>query len=153
MNVSLIADYADILAALAIIASLVFVALQVRQNTAELKNSHWEGVIDRVNGFHARALDGETAKIIQKGRQGFNDLDDVERIAFEGWIHEFVTSMAAVRGLSKTGVLRPQMLEAADQRVRWMFRHQGVREWWESQDRVPFASDTAAGINDLIKTI
>ena len=61
--------------------------------------------------------------------------------------------MAAVRGLGKTGVLRPQMLEVADQRVRWMFRHQGARDWWHAEDRVPIAADTATRIDDLIKEI
>ena len=86
MNLSLIADYADVLAALGIMASLAFLAWQIRKNTAELKNTHQESLIDRYNSLHSRLYDQITAAVVLKGRQSFELLEGVERLAFESWM-------------------------------------------------------------------
>jgi hypothetical protein len=150
MNLSLIADYADVLSTLGIILSLGFVAYQVKQNTRELRYGHWETVIDRLNAFHSRTLDATAADIVNRGQQSYEDLNAAERLAFEGWMHEFILSFAPLRELARQGILPPGRLEVANERVRWMFRNQGVIEWWRSANRVPFAADTAAKIDELM---
>ena len=94
MNFSLIADYADVLAALGVILSLVFVAAQVRQNTTQLKQGPRDQLLDRLNTFHATALDKEVAATIVKGQQSYESLNETERLAFEGWMHQFIFAYA-----------------------------------------------------------
>lgn len=153
MDFTLIADFADVLAAVGIIASLAFVAFQVRQNTNELRNAHWESVVQRVNMFHSRAFDKETAIILDKGKKSYRQLEDPERLAFEGWMHEFVLGYGTAQTLIGQGILKPEFGRVADQRARWLFRHAGAKEWWRSEDRVPFAPNTAARIDELMKEI
>ena len=152
MDFSLIADYADVLAALGIIASLVFVALQVRQNTHQLKNAHLESSIDRDTVFFSRAYDPRTAAIVVKGRQSYGSLDDVERLAFQSWMREFITTFATTFLLARQGLLRPQQREMLDQRLRLVFGHQGAMEWWRAADRVPLPADIVARIDELVQT-
>ena len=48
MNISEIAAIADVLAAIGVIASLLFVALQVRHNTKATRNQYWLSSLDRI---------------------------------------------------------------------------------------------------------
>jgi len=152
MNFSLIADFADLLAAFGIVASLVFVSMQVRQNTTALKNTHLESSIDRDTLFYSRAYDPPTATIIRKGQQSYGSLDDVERLTFESWMREFLTSYASTFLLARQGLLRSELRDMHEQRVRWVFRHQGAREWWHSENRIPLPVDTVAWIDKTIGT-
>lgn len=68
----------------------MFVSFQVKQNTHELKNSHFENVVQRINNFHARTYDKDTAAILRKGQESYAQLAAGERLAFESWMHEFV---------------------------------------------------------------
>ncbi len=48
----LIANLADLIAALGVIGSLVFLAIQVRENTKTVRNTHWENHLNRLaNNF------------------------------------------------------------------------------------------------------
>ena len=153
MNPSLIADYADVLAALGIILTLGFVALQIRQNTNQIKNANAERSVGRDIAFHGRALDKETAAIIEKGQQSYKGLTESERLAFEAWMFEFVLGVALLWRLSGQGVLIPGLRDLPEQRARWMFRHPGVKEWWQSENRVPITAYVVARIDDVIKAI
>ena len=57
---------------------------------------------------------------------------------------------ATAFALELQGILRPELKDVFDRRVRWIFRHQGVKEWWHVKDRVPVATDITARINELI---
>ena len=153
MNFSLIADYADILAAMGIILTLGFVALQIKQNTNAIMNTNVEGSVNRVIAFHGRAFDKETAAILEKGQQSYKGLIESERLAFEAWMIEFVTGIALMWRLYGQGVLGPTLHDLPDQRIHWMFRHPGVKEWWQSENRVPIAANVVARIDDVIKAI
>ena len=153
MDFSLIADYADVLAALGIIVTLGFVALQIKQNTDELRNTHVEGTVERAIAFFGRAHNKETATIIEKGQQSYKGLIETERLAFEAWMHEFVLGTALLWRLDGQGKLGPTFGDIPNERVRWMFRHPGVKEWWHSDNRVPITTNVIARIDDVIKSI
>ena len=151
MDFSQIANIADVLAAVGIILTLGFVALQIKQNTNEIRNTHVEVAVDRHAAFHVRALDKETAAIIEKGQQSYKALIETERLAFEAWMFEFVIGVGLLWRLSGQGVYGSTYGDLPDQRVRWMFRHPGVKEWWQSENRVPITAPVVAHIDDVIK--
>ena len=126
MNLSLIADYADVLAALGIILSLFFVAFQIRRNTREVSATHLETVLDRNNELHARLYDHETAAIVLKGQQSYENLDDIERVIFGTWMREFITTFSATNIIARQGILRPALRDAYDQRVHLFVGRAGV---------------------------
>ena len=71
----------EIIAAIAVIASLIYVGKQLRQNTSQMRvnaatiYSQWaDGVYSRV------ASDREFAEVWQKGKSDFNSLDEVDKL-------------------------------------------------------------------------
>ena len=150
MNISVVAGIADLAAALGVIASLIFLALQIRQNTETVKNSHWEATLQRDNTHTARTLDEHVANIVQKGRKSYSGLTDSEKLVFESWIYEWTMVYEGLTIFSTKGILRPEVKDVADQELEWYFCAPGVREWYLSENRRPITSDLAVRIDKVI---
>ena len=70
MNWDAISTIAEVIAAVGVIASLLFVAYELRRNTGEVRRTNWESTVDRFNTLWSRT--------------GGDDLADVEWA--EKWI-------------------------------------------------------------------
>ena len=79
MNLSNIADIADLLAAAGVIATLIFLAMQIRQNTKAVQNTRWESYLDRLANNFARPMNEQVATVIVKGNRSFAALNDTEK--------------------------------------------------------------------------
>ena len=118
MNISFIADFADVLAALGVIASLLFVAFQVRQNTSTVRNQHYESILGRLADGFSRPLDGQVAETLDKGRRNFEDLTAPEKLIFDAWANEYVMSIFNVATLSRQGLVDPGIAAMVDRRIK-----------------------------------
>ena len=102
MNLSAAADLADLLAALGIIATVIFLALQIRQNTKALENTRWESYLDRLANSFARPMDERVATVILKGNRSFNALSDAEKLVYSAWADEYILSAALLSDVPRS---------------------------------------------------
>ena len=137
MNASIIADYADIAAAIGVIASLLFVAFQVRQNTKAMHNQAYASIVERFAENVARLSDERMAITLDKGKRNFNDLSDPEKLTFGAWAQEYISVFNRNLGLSGQGLLGPQIEEMAQRQLKWFFKYPGMGQWWRNADRHP----------------
>jgi len=93
------------------------------------------------------------AEIVQKGIKSFNGLSDTEKVVFASWAHEFVVTASQQRRMGALGLLRPALVKVANERLTWLFKAGGSREWWKSQNRMPLVRDLEATIDELIRSI
>ncbi len=83
MNLSYLANIADILAALGVIASLVFVGMQVRRNTLETRITNHQILSQRaIEWAENISANLQVAEIYNKGLADYEQLTQVERIRF-----------------------------------------------------------------------
>lgn len=118
MDFSLIANSADLVAAFGVIASLIFLAVQVRRNTNEVRNSHLQSSQALFASFRSTTLDLRVAEVIEKGKQSFHELSQVEKMVFTSWMHEFMIVSDNFVRLGRDGFLAPGMAEYAEKRIR-----------------------------------
>jgi len=135
--------------------SLIFVAVQIKASTLEMKAAHWESLLDRISNLTSRTLDRDVAGIVQKGLKSFNGLSDTEKVVFASWAHEFVVTASQQRRMGALGLLRPALVNVANERliITWLFKAVGSREWWKGQNRIPLVRDLEATIDELILSI
>ena len=152
MSLSDLASVANLIAAVGVVISLVFVAVQIKASTLEMKTAHWESLLDRISNLTSRTLDRDVAESVQKGIKSFNDLNDTEKVIFASWAHEFVLIASQQRRMGALGLLRPALVDVANARLAWLFKARGVREWWKDQNRIPLASDLVAMIDELVRS-
>ncbi len=73
--------FAEVIASIAVVASLIFVALEVRKNTRESEITHWGSVVDRFNAVYRQTENIQLANLVAKGRESYDGLVD-ERDAY-----------------------------------------------------------------------
>ena len=139
MNWDAVGAIAEAAGAIAIFVSLVYVAVQIRQNT--LQNSRsieaaqlaaFERNIESAN--HIRELlilDPDLARLLQKGYGSFKGLDKVEQFRFGLLMRNIFTALqgAYIRQHSVNQDLID--VEGTGFVVDELLAHRGVREWLE----------------------
>ena len=150
MNVSDYADLADIIAALGVIGSLLFLAFQVRQNTRTVRNQHWESHLDRLANSFGRQLDDQVASVIDKGRQNYDDLSGQEKIVFNAWASEYLANVFSSIGFYKQHILDPDTAVMGERRLEWFFKDSGASRWWRDPVRHPVPANYEKLINNFL---
>jgi hypothetical protein len=135
----------------AVIASLLFVGVQILRGTQALRLSHFREVSDGVRESLAPAMvDGELAAIALRGFGDLGSLDAVERYRFDllclGWLLQFeLASMANKEGVYPSDNIVP--LRAAV--GAWM-NTPGGTAWWQER-RVWFGSVAQEAIDGALQ--
>jgi len=151
MNLSAVADLADLLAALGIIVTVIFLALQIKQNTKALENTRWESYLDRLANSFAKPMDERAATVIVKGNKSFNALSDTEKLVFSAWADEYILSAALLLTYQDQAVLGSMTTNTADRRLAWFFGVPGNLEWWRHNRRHPVPLHVEMRINRWIE--
>ena len=84
---------ADIVAAAAVVASVVFLGLQVRESNRQARLSNWRALLDALARFKGLTNDLTFAEMVERGHRDFGALQPHEQRAFglylEQGIHVF----------------------------------------------------------------
>jgi hypothetical protein len=137
VNVSDVAALADVLAALGVIGSLLFLAFHVRQNTRTVRNQHWESHLDRLSSCFARPLDIQVASVISKGQTNYGDLSGPEKLVFNGWASEYLANVFGSMGFYREGIFDSERAVVGEQRLKWFFGNAGTIQWRHDPTRHP----------------
>lgn len=89
----------------AVVASLVFVGYEVRQNTSQLRTDAARSVTEMVNHLNAGIFsDAALAVIVRKGAWDFAALDEIERAQFESYQFARLNIADYIMDLEQEGV-------------------------------------------------
>ena len=126
---------ADLLAAAGVIASLIFVAFEIRKNTAQTRQANWGSAADRFNAVYAQSDDIGLAELIIKGRQNYHDLSEAEKLSFGHYLEQLCIAIEAllVHGESLAHG-REAMLALAKRHLAFHLGFPGARQWYEEFD-------------------
>ena len=132
---------ADLIAAVGVIASLVFVALQVKENTKTVKNTYWENHLNRLANNFSRPLDPAVADVICRGNRSFDSLGEEDKTVYSAWANEYMLSTSFLLVFRQQGDLNPELTNTAERRITWLFGKPGAIQWWRHEIRhpVPYA--------------
>ena len=84
MNLSDVGNMAEAVAAVAVVISLVYLAIQIRQNTKAVRASSYQEVANGVTNFNSSlAQNKEMARIYLKGNEDPKQLSPEESLRFE----------------------------------------------------------------------
>lgn len=131
MEFSEISAIADLLAALGVIASLLFVAYEVRNSTREAKRTNWESTVNRLGAAWSRTSNESLPDVLHKGRENFQSLSGPEKIVFQGHHCEFLLAVEAVFVLGANQVYGEGVLVVCRRSLAFLMSFPGTREWWQ----------------------
>ncbi|MDX1404634.1 MAG: hypothetical protein R3192_08850 [Woeseiaceae bacterium] len=152
MTLAGLASLAEIVASLGVIASLIFVAIQIRQNTQQTKLSNWGSVVDRYNTVYSHTNDLNLANLVAKGRKSYKNLTDGEKISFGHYLEQLCIANEGSLQFSAVNVHgQEDNLALFGKHIRFHLGFKGAREWFEEfEAQRGFPPQIAAAIHQAI---
>ncbi len=137
MTLENLGNVGEFLGAIAVVTSLIYLSVQVRQNSALQQASVVSAVSDAVASSLSAMHDTETADLMIRGLAGLEPLSDVERFRFSVLMFTVFNSCQKAFYLHQSGVAPEDLWTRIQGVIRFYFENPGVHEWWEgATDRI-----------------
>jgi hypothetical protein len=132
MNLERYALIAEIVGGLAVIVGLVFVGLELRQNTIVQRVTATQTlVVDYENAVDLLTKDNESACIYVRGNNGLSNLSGIERYRyFVMWFH-LLRAAEQLHYYSLEGMVDARIWRGFQRQLDEVIRYPGVKEYWQ----------------------
>jgi hypothetical protein len=141
MNLTEVSQVSQTLGSVAVVASLLFVGFQIRQNTkATRAASHHavSGELNRLNILWAR--NGEITRIWLSGLSDRSVSPPEERWRFDSMVRAYLHVCETMYIQADLGAGDFGIVTAEENGIKTVFSSESVREWWEEN---PFGFSSA----------
>ena len=136
MDFKAIGAVAEIVSAIGVIASLIYLAIQVRQNTRAVRNStHHALTTTRLDYIALVAENPDLSRILRVGSEDYAALAEDERHRFDLIMYYSFSAGENFFYQYTQGALDQGQWERWCETLRQYFTQQGIREWFASTPR------------------
>jgi len=155
MTLSLIAAIADLLTALAVVVSLLFVAYEMHASNRQAKRANMQSMLDGIRNLKHWGRDVATSEIIVRGRLSFHDLSPTEKFVFANFMEECIAAYDSFLLVNDSNLLQEGEAERAGRGAfRQFLAHPGAREWWrQSGMETRWPTHLVGAIEDAIAEV
>ena len=131
----------ELVAAIATVATLGYLALQLKQNTKALRSQTFQqSSMDMSLTANAISSNGELAEIVVKASESLDDLSPQERIRFHFWMVVALRRFEAIYVQSIYGSIDRVRIEGFERSILTLISSGGPAEWWKTA-KTAFSSD------------
>ena len=143
MSLEDLGNIAELVAAIAVLVSLIYLALQIRQNTEQIKQSilsvrasAFDTSLSSSAGFIVNiAQDPDLADIYRRGLIG-ESLNETEWIRFRFVISNLFGHYEHLYYQHRAGLAEPEYWESRAANMEWYFAQPGWRAYWDEAGRL-----------------
>jgi hypothetical protein len=138
----------QIVAVVGIFASLIFVGLQIRQNTKAIKATSHHAITDSFNAINSLILsDPKVARVWRLAITGSQELDEDERTSADFMLLRIFETLYYQY---KNGTMDKQLFDAELKTLKWAFTYPGSQAWWAANP-ISLSDEFRAFIDGLIR--
>ena len=141
MNWEAIGAIGEVVGAVAVVVTLVYLAIQVREGSRATRANSAQLFANGVNTFNLM-----TANSVEQSRIARMVFDDPEsftpdeRFCADSMIAAVCRVLEGALMQNELGALHPQTLEVVEETIRKLFATQAYQQWWEDKaDFYPFS--------------
>lgn len=144
MSLSLLANLADVIAAVAIVLSLIFVGYELQQNRTQAELANWRELLETLVDYKGLTHDPAFAEFVTRAHADYDALSDTDKLRFGLYLEQGVHIFG---NFLKHNDALPRKLEGLDDAVTNLFIDMlttpGGSTWWaEAHDRGRFMPST-----------
>jgi hypothetical protein len=134
MNWEMLAAVGQLAAVLVGIPSLIYLAIQIRAQTRERRQSAVNALTVQW-GDLTRALhdSGEFSAIFLRGMQSFNDMDAVVKVRFSAFFMRFFNYFEGMYLSHCDGMLTASSWSKVERTMSDLIAYPGTQQWWETR--------------------
>ena len=137
MNWEAISAVSDFLAALAVIVTLGYLAVQIRQNTSTLKSTATQGAHDQTAALYdLLASDSELSEIFVRGLEAPDTLDESETARFFSLLMSATFKMQNWYMQTESGAIEGELLTSWMKVIRQLSALPGWQEFWRQRGQI-----------------
>src|SRR5215475_1430321 len=134
MTLNDLANLGQVVGAIAVVISLIYVALQIRQNTNAVRSATAQTVHEHFsNWYNLLAADAELAQIASKGLRDYASLSEQERVRFIAIFMSFVSYSQNAFLKWREGLLKPALWLGWEQVMLNLFGAPGGKAFWKER--------------------
>ena len=151
MSIQDLGSLGELIAAVATIATLVYLAIQIRQNTRALRGTFHDSSVGRIQGWNlAIASDPALSSIYHRAVQG-GELSEEEEDRFRLLLNYALIGTEAVYYQQLRGNVDPEIWQGQLARLRTMFILRRFRTWWHHETRPPLTESFEGFVNEELR--
>ena len=151
MNWDAIGAIGEIIWAAAVIITLGYLAIQIRQGTDLARTQYHTNSVQNLKSYqHWKAANSDNARIFREGMMDFRLLGPDERVMFDGVLDDFILSFKDVLEAYERGFMDRETYGAWEGYVGSHLAMPGALKWWEHA-RIGFIEKLQRTINSAIE--
>jgi hypothetical protein len=132
LDITTLAAWGEFLGGIAVIASLIYLAGQIRMNTKTVRASNFGDLLTANAEFASITTDPEVASLYLRGLNDFVGLNTVDQMRFGGLVSHMFNSVYRAWHHHEQGLLDDIMWENQPHSMVTHLGLPGVRQWWEA---------------------
>jgi len=134
MNWEMLAAIGQLAAVFVGIPSLIYLAVQIREQTKERRQSAVNVLTAQWGDLTCALHDSaELSAIFLRGVQSFADLDAVSKLRFSSFFNRFFNHFEAMYFSYLDGILTASAWGKIDRTLSDFIAYPGIRQWWETR--------------------
>jgi len=151
LDLQTFANLGEFVGGIAVIVSLAYLALQVRQNTQSLRTENYARALERISSMQAQlSRDGNLSRIFAKGVADASKLTPQERIQFTWALYEAFGAFEFMFHAARTNTLPEEVWARWSSSVAWWLSFAGVQNWWHNRP-APFSQSFSSFVEDILR--
>ena len=132
MTLDQLGNVGELIGAIAVVVSLVYLAIQVRQNTAAVHSSTHQGMLGEVHQVLASLTEGhQVAELFVKANEDFDALSEPDRVRFHALIGRFLNIYETAYYSYRRSNLEPELWRAWETGLVFWVSGPAVQRYWE----------------------
>ena len=149
-NLELLASLGEIVGSIAVVVSLIYLAVQVRQSTRAQRMENSSRILDRTAAMQgALSRDPAMSVLFSKGISDPSTLTAHERIQFTWAMYEFFGALEFMFLAAKENSIPDEIWQRWSSAAAWWLTFAGVQAWWKVRP-IPFAESFSTYVESLL---
>ena len=151
MNLETLGNLGEFVSAIAVVISLIYLALQVRHNTRSVRTENYARALERVSSMQSRlSQDGDFCALFNRALSDPFGLSPDERIQFTWCLYEMFGGQEFLFHQSQDGTIPEEVWERWSATTAWWLTFPGVRAWWLARPTA-FSAGFTAYVDGLLE--
>ena len=148
MTIAELGSIGELVGAAATVATLLYLAIQIRANTRATRRQTLDDTIDRLVQWQRRLAESpDNFRCWIDGHRDFSGLSIEDRVRFTSLMSEVLAAFEATLDAAKSGDVKPETVKAVRVLILQLFRSKGVRDYWDTT--ALFASDFMKEVHEI----
>ena len=137
----LLGNYGEFVGAIAVVVTLAYLAVQVRQNTTGMQASSYQQWVSIHTQVFGEFMDKDFSKMVFAGCEDARNLDEGSYQQFMAYFRQYMHMQQAQYFLYRQGIIEEPIWKSNLEDIVGVYRFPGVQQWWNAGGRSGFTPE------------